>query len=137
VLNTPGIPDGSFRLEVDGEVAIDLTEVFYRDLPSYPDRDFTPAGTILGYHSNSEFDCDGGLSGSLQGGLSRSGIEQETDRAQLSSTTQAPDDGISDHRPVGFKGIFFRYAFLLYLCLVRTPDTFMIDLQYVLWRTPK
>ncbi|KAH9977048.1 hypothetical protein BGW80DRAFT_1166751 [Lactifluus volemus] len=85
VLNTPGYPDGGFHLEVDGKVAIDLTEVFYRD---YLDRDFTPAGTILGYHSNSEFDRDSGL-----------------------SSAQASDDGISGHRPVGFKGIFFSTFF--------------------------
>lgn len=33
VLNTPGEQDGGFRLEVNGQLIMDRTDVFYRDVP--------------------------------------------------------------------------------------------------------
>jgi hypothetical protein len=94
VLNTPGVPDGSFLLEVDGKVVIDRTDVFYRDVPSPGDLNFTPADAIP---ADSKLDCNGGLSASLLGGLSGSGLMLEKDGAQVMSTAQelADDSPIS------------------------------------------
>ena len=139
MLNTPGVPDGCFLLEVDGKVVIDRTDVFYRDVPPPRDLNPTPAGTIP-----AQLDCNGDLSASLSGGLSGSGLVLEKDGVQMLSTAQADyspisispvpcdpgtvagqgaaengDDTYADHgprsvqeedEPIGFKGVFFRYV---------------------------
>ena len=38
VLNTPGVQDGAFALDVDGRRVIDRHDVFYRDVPSAVQR---------------------------------------------------------------------------------------------------
>jgi len=42
VLNTSGVQNGSFILEVDGRVAINRMDVFYRNEPLERDHDPTP-----------------------------------------------------------------------------------------------
>jgi hypothetical protein len=88
--HSPGVPDGCFLLEVDGKVVIDRTDVFYRDVPPPRDLNFTPAGAIP-----AQLDCDGGLSASLLGGLSGSGLVLEKDGVQMLSVAQADFSSIS------------------------------------------
>jgi len=84
VLNTPGVQDGGFILEVDGRVAVNRTDVFYRDKPLK--RDYGPTPFC---DPNSQ--PDGSLLGPLLGGLLGPGIESERDgdrtRVQLDSLT--------------------------------------------------
>lgn len=71
VLNTPGVQDGCFLLEVDGKFVINRTDVLYRDKP----REFDPVPTpSCGLNSEPD-DGGGGLAESLLGGLIRSGLE--------------------------------------------------------------
>ena len=88
VLNTPGVQDGGFILEVDGRVAIHRTDVFYRDKPLERDDDPTPF-----CDPNSQ--TDDGLLGPLLGGLitglgvksERDGTEVPSPRVPLDSST--------------------------------------------------
>jgi hypothetical protein len=78
VLNTPGVQDGNFVLEVDGRVAINRTDVFYRDKPLERDHGPTPF-----CDPNSQ--PDDSLLGPLLGGLIGPGIESERDGAKVLS----------------------------------------------------
>lgn len=78
MLNTPGVQDGGFVLEVDGRVAINRTDVFYRDKPLERDHDPSPF-----CDPNSQPDDD--LLGPLLGGLIGPGIESERDGAEVLS----------------------------------------------------
>ena len=78
VLNTPGVQDGGFVLEVDGRVAIYRTDVLYRDKPL--DRDDGPNPFC---DPNSQ--GDDSLLGPLLGGLIGSGIESERDGTEVVS----------------------------------------------------
>ena len=69
VLNSPGVQDGAFLLEVDGNAVIDRADVLYRDRPREPNSDPTPA-----CDSNSDLDDGRGLLGSLLGGLFSTGF---------------------------------------------------------------
>ena len=132
MLNSPGVQDGSFLLEVDGNAVIDRADVLYRDVPLQRDPDSAPAGATPTHHPNSELDGNGGLLGSLLGGL---GLTLESDGAQVLSTAQAlanssidtvlcnhGDDMSPDHsphpiqeidEPTGFEGVFFRSVSLV------------------------
>ena len=110
VLNSPGVQDGTFLLEVNDEVVINSTDVFYRDKPQEHDLGPTPF-----CDPNSQL--DGGLLGPL---LVGPGLESKRD-AQSDSpvepgnnvdmcmevTTQEADS------PIGFRGVFFRHVALL------------------------
>jgi hypothetical protein len=115
VLNTPGVQDGGFILEVDGRVAIDRTDVFYRDKPLERDDGPTPF-----CDPNSR--DDDGLLGPLLGGLIGPGIESERD-ANADSDSPVKLEPLEDNDdlceggtaqetedPVGFQGVFFRYV---------------------------
>jgi hypothetical protein len=121
MLNTPGVQDGGFILEVDGRVAINRTDVFYRDKPLEHDDRPTP-------FCNPNSQGDDSLLGPLLGGLIGPGIESERDGTVSNAhsdppvkprsiedndnlcagseggTTQEADD------PVGFQGVFFRHV---------------------------
>jgi len=78
VLNTPGVQDGGFILEVDGRVAINRTDVFYRDKPLERDHDRTP-------FCDPDSQGDDSLLGPLLGGLIGPGIESEGDGTEVLS----------------------------------------------------
>jgi hypothetical protein len=80
VLNTPGVQDGGFILEVDGRVAIDRTDVFYRDKPLERDHGPTP-------FCDPDSQGDDSLLGPLLGGLigPGPGIESERDGTEVPS----------------------------------------------------
>ena len=78
MLNTPGVQDGGFVLEVDGRVAINRTDVFYRDKPLERVHDPTPFRD-----PNSQ--PDDSLLGPLLGGLIGPEIESERDGAEVLS----------------------------------------------------
>lgn len=84
VLNTPGFQDGGFILEVDGRVAIDRADVFYRHKPSERDHGPTPS---CGRKSQT----GDGLLGPLLGGLIGHGIESEWDGTEVLSPRVPPD----------------------------------------------
>jgi hypothetical protein len=127
VLNTPGVQDGDFHLEVDGNVVIDRADVFYRDKPQELDSNPTPA-----CDPNSDLDDGRGLLGSLLGGLFSTGFVPSSPCDTTDANAQAEpllqeaalenDDTCSDdcsevddpHEtddPVGFQGVFFRHVF--------------------------
>ncbi len=93
VLNSPGVQDGGFLLEVNGDRVIDRRDVFYRDKPQEPDFIRTPS-----YDPDSRLGRKRGLLGRLLGGLikSRLGLRGD-DTRELSS--QAPSDSSSDFVP--------------------------------------
>lgn len=109
VLNSPGVQDGTFLLEVNGEVVINSTDVFYRDKPQEDDFDPTPF-----CDPNSQ--PDGGLLGLLVGpGLGSKRDAQSDSPVEpgplgnnvdmcVEGTTQEADNSI------GFKGVFFRHV---------------------------
>lgn len=117
VLNTPGVQDGGFILEVDGRVAINRTDVFYRDKP--PER--TPS-------CDPDSQGDDNLLGPLLGGLIEPGIESERDGAESNAHSDRPvkphaieddedlcvgsEEGTTQETddPVGFQGVFFRHV---------------------------
>ena len=125
MLNSPGVQDGWFLLEVDGNVVIDRADVFYRDRPWEPDSNPTPA-----CDSNSDLDDGGGLLGSLLGGLfsagfissspcDTAGANARTDPLVQEEALEDDDDTCIDDcsdapqetdDPVGFQGVFFRYV---------------------------
>jgi hypothetical protein len=84
VLNTPGVQDGGFILEVDGRVAIDRTDVFYRDKPLERDHGPTP-------FCDPDSQADDSLLGPLFGGLIGPGVESERDGTEVLSL-RAPLD---------------------------------------------
>ncbi|KAH8995795.1 hypothetical protein EDB86DRAFT_3159440 [Lactarius hatsudake] len=136
VLNTPGYQDGVFLLEVNGRVALDLSDVFYRDVqkssttPEDPDSGPAPAAP----DPIAPPDVGGGLLGPLLGDL-LGGLILEDDGTQVrasaaqkgSSDSNAgprnvaavsparadrradavPHVAREDGEPIGFKGIFF------------------------------
>ena len=68
MLNTPGVQDGIFRLEVNGRVALDLPDVFYRDVRTTPqDPDSSPVPAVPGPTASP--DVGDGLLGPLLGDL--------------------------------------------------------------------
>jgi hypothetical protein len=89
VLNAPGVQDGGFILEVDGRVAINRTDVFYRDKPL--ERDHGPAPFC-----DPDSQADDSLLGPLLGGLIGPGIESERDGTEVLSPRVPPDS------PTGF-----------------------------------
>jgi hypothetical protein len=89
VLNTPGVQDGGFILEVDGRVAINRTDVFYRDKPMERDHGPTP-------FCDPDSPADDSLLGPLLGGLIGPGIESERDGTEVLSPRVPPDS------PTGF-----------------------------------
>ena len=78
VLNTPGVQDGGFILEVDGRVGINRTDVFYRDKPL--ERDHGPT-RFCDPNSGS----DDSLLGPLLGGLIGPRIKSERDTIEVLS----------------------------------------------------
>jgi hypothetical protein len=121
VLNTPGVQDGGFVLEVDGRVAINRTDVFYRDKPLECDHGPAPF-----CDTNSQ--ADDSLLGPLLGGLIGPGIESERDGTEVQSPRDSPvkpeplednddlcigsEEGTTQETddPVGFQGVFFRHV---------------------------
>ena len=109
VLNSPGVQDGTFLLEVNGEVVIHSTDVFYRDKPQENDLDPTPF-----CDPNSQ--PDGGLLGPLLVGPPLGSRHAQGDSPVepgplgdnvdmcIEGTTQEADN------PIGFKGVFFRHV---------------------------
>ena len=93
VLNSPGVQDGGFLLEVNGDRVIDRRDVFYRDKPQEPDFIRTPS-----YDPDSRLGRKRGLLGRLLGGLikSRLGLRGD-DTGELSS--QVPSDSSSGFVP--------------------------------------
>jgi hypothetical protein len=89
VLNSPGEQDGVFILEVNGDVAIDLSDVFYGDRPREPDYFPTPS-----CNPNLQLDDGCGWLGSLLGGpiKSRPGFRDDGTPSRGLSTAQAPLD---------------------------------------------
>jgi len=94
VLNSPGVQDGGFLLEVNGDRVIDRGDVFYRDKPREPDF-IVPTPS---YDPDSHLGRKRGLLGRLLGGLikSRLGLRGD-DTRELSS--QAPSDSSSGFVP--------------------------------------
>jgi len=95
VLNTPGVQDGVFRLEVNGRVALDLPDVLYRDVqkspttPQDPDSGPAPDPTALP-------DIGDGLLGPILGGL-LGGLVLEDDGSQVrASAAQKGPSGVVD-----------------------------------------
>lgn len=119
VLNSPGVQDGNFLLEVNGKVVINRTDIFYRNKP----RERTPTPFC-----DPSSQLDGGLLGPLLGGLIGPGLGLKRDGTKLLShpaprdepeplgndadicvgtvegTTQEVDN------PIGFQGVFFRHV---------------------------
>jgi hypothetical protein len=89
VLNSPSEQDGVFVLEVNGDVAIDLSDVFYGDRPREPDNFPTPS-----CNPNLQLDNGCGWLGSLLGGpiKSRPGFRDDGTPSRGLSTTQASLD---------------------------------------------
>jgi len=127
VLNSPGVQDGGFLLEVDGNAVIDRADLFYRDRPREPDSNPTPA-----CDSNSDLDDGRGLLDSLLGGLfsasfvpsspcDMAGADARTDPLVQEEALENDDDACIDDcseadvpqeadDPVGFRGVFFRHV---------------------------
>jgi hypothetical protein len=84
VLNTPGVQDGSFLLEVDGKVVINRTDVLYRDEPRERDRIPSP-------FCDPDSQSDDGLLGSLLGGLIGPGRGLKRDGTKVLSPLDPPD----------------------------------------------
>jgi hypothetical protein len=85
VLNSPGIQDGGFLLEVNGEPVIDRKDVFYRDYPQEPDTTPVPSCDPDSYPEDGH-----GLLGSLLGWLIKSqgnDARQPPFQAPLDSST--------------------------------------------------
>ncbi len=84
VLNTPGFQDGGFLLEVNGRVALDLSDVFYRDVQKSSttpqDPDSRPAPSVP--DPTAPPDVGDGLLGPLLGDL-LGGLVLEDDRTQV------------------------------------------------------
>lgn len=97
VLNTPGYQDGEFRLEVDGRVALDLSDVFYRDTPQVvlPDPDSGPAPSVP--DPTTPADDGNGLLGSLLGDL-LGGLILEDDARSLAAQ-EGSSGVVSSARP--------------------------------------
>jgi hypothetical protein len=99
VLNTPGIQDGVFRLEVDGRVALDLSDVFYRDVqkssPTPQDPDSGPAAPAVPSPTALP-DVGDGLLGPLLGDL-LGGLILDDDGSQVrASAAQKGSSGVID-----------------------------------------
>ena len=131
VLNTPGSPDGAFRLEVNGKVALDLYDVFYRDVQKAPqDPDSKPAPPSA---PGPNVPPDDGLLGPILGGLLGELVLEDDETQGRASAVGKGSPGIidssagqrnvaadspalkksverrhADPEPIGFKGIFFR-----------------------------
>ena len=83
VLNSPGEQDGGFVLKVNGNVAINRSDVFYRDRPQEPDFILIPS-----CDPNLQPDNGWGPLGSLLGGLFKSRLgflDDGTPSRELSS----------------------------------------------------
>ncbi|KZT20325.1 polysaccharide lyase family 14 protein [Neolentinus lepideus HHB14362 ss-1] len=118
-LNTPGKPDGAFVLAVNGEQVIRSAEVFYRSAPSL-------SSDTSDKSSQGSTDSDGGLLGSLLGGVRKRSLDSvpthdplveqlnsalfgiEVGASEVNMPYQAEEERSS---PVGFSGLFFRCAF--------------------------
>jgi hypothetical protein len=117
VLNTPGYQDGAFRLEVNGRLVLDLSDVFYRDAQNDPGLLGPLLGDLLGGH-NLEDDGSQVRASAARKGSSESGVidpsavsadpkkSVEHRRADRHADVVAREDG----EPIGFKGIFFRFV---------------------------
>ncbi|THG98651.1 hypothetical protein EW145_g7390, partial [Phellinidium pouzarii] len=69
-LNTPGEQDGGFRLEVNGKLIMDRSDVFYRNVPSVATSTYSNMPSQTGTDGDSDADSDdGGLLSPLLGGV--------------------------------------------------------------------
>ena len=123
VLNSPGVHDGGFLLEVDGDVVMDRADVFYRDKPQGLDSTPTPScdpnsdllGSWLGGLISSGFvpssPCDTPDTADATNPLvQEEALENDDDKCiDDCSEEDAPQE--TDY-PVGFQGVFFRHVFL-------------------------
>ncbi|KAH9057016.1 hypothetical protein EDB83DRAFT_2292791 [Lactarius deliciosus] len=135
VLNTPGYQDGVFLLEVNGRVALDLSDVFYRDVQKSSttpeDPDSGPAPVVP--DPTAPPDVGDGLLGPLLGDLLGLVLEDDGTQVRASAAQQGSSDSNAgprnvaavsparadrradvvphvareDGEPIGFKGIFF------------------------------
>jgi hypothetical protein len=110
VLNSPGVQNGTFLLEVNDEVVINSTDVFYRDKPQ--ERDLNPTPFC---DPNSQL--DGGLLGPLLvgPGLGSKEDAQSDSPVQPEPLGNSVDMCVEDatqeaDNPIGFRGVFFRHV---------------------------
>jgi hypothetical protein len=121
VLNSPGVQDGNFVLEVNDMVVINRTDVFYRDKPRERDRIPTP-------FCDPDSQLDGGLLGPLLGGLIGPGLGLKRDGTEVlphlalldelespgnnADICVDPGEGtaLEADNPIGFQGVFFRHV---------------------------
>lgn len=120
-LNTPGKPDGYFALDVDGQRAIERSDIYYRGMPP-PTKKVTKPAT-------QKPEQGGGLLGPILGGiLPKEVIERRnlrivpgnqavmTSEDSAGQSTENADDEnpmfragqAGSSEPVGFIGLFFR-----------------------------
>ncbi|KAI9433885.1 hypothetical protein H4582DRAFT_1983164 [Lactarius indigo] len=136
--NTPPLSDGGFLLEVNGRVALDLSDVFYRDVqkssttPQDPDAGLAPSVP----DPTAPPDVGDGLLGPILGGLLgelvleddgtqvRASAAQKQSSDVINSAMAADSPALADRRadvvphavreddePIGFKGVFFSTFF--------------------------
>lgn len=100
-LNTPGLQDGQFTLDVNGERVIERRDVFYRDVP------------LGGNPGDGDEDEDPMLSGVLDLGDAVHTGQQEWSfkDTSLGPTKTAPLQQALEVEPIGFIGIFFSTFF--------------------------
>lgn len=125
VLNTPGSPDGSLDLDVNGQRVMSVQGVYYRNAPSastpqVPAKRQEPTTATATTDSTTTTDTSASMT------------------AAAAAASQAPArwrppivvfDAPSSMQAIGFTGLFFRYA-ALYRRNAETDD----DEQHVLWR---
>ncbi|KZV68065.1 polysaccharide lyase family 14 protein [Peniophora sp. CONT] len=137
VLNTPGVQDGAFRLDVDGAPVIDRNDVYYRsaggdsgdDKSDEEDEDddkgligglLPTLGKLLGRASDALPFLFGPQSSSMQSIVAQSdaqgegGAYQSRPKAKAKGKVKAADAGAGeggDAEPIGFTGLFFSTFF--------------------------